>query len=373
MKSIKEIESLQGKKVLVRVDFNVPIQDGVVLDDFRIRATLPTIKFLKEHGAKIILISHVGRDSQMSFQPIVPTISKYIDHTFISHTTGEEVEHAINSMSNGEVILLENLRGNEGEISNDETFAKALASFADIYVNEAFSVSHRMHASIVGVPQYIDGYSGLQFDKEVENLKKVLEKPDHPFLFIIGGAKFKTKIPLIEKFLDAADHIYITGALVNTFYKEEGFEVGTSLVSDQAYDLHNVLKNKKIILASDVVVMKEDKIEVKKFNEVEKDEMIVDIGPESFKELEKLVSNSTFILWNGPLGYYEHGFKDSTENLVKVLSQSDSKTIVGGGDTVALISKLKLEDSFSFVSSGGGAMLEFLQKGTLPGIEALKQ
>lgn len=368
LQSIKDVKGLRGKRVLVRVDFNVPVRDGKVIDDFKIKKLLPTIEFLKDKRAKIILISHIGREGE-SLEPVAQYLNKYIENTFVR---GSEIKDVVEHMKEGEVIVLENLRKHSEEKKNNETFAKWLAELADVYVNEAFAVNHREHASIVSVPKYLPSYTGFQLEAEIEHLEKVLTNPDRPFLFILGGVKFETKIPLIEKFLQIADFVFIGGALANNFFKEQGFEVGQSVVDSKDFGLKGLLGNRKLILPVDVVVKKNSEAVTKKPNEVAPDEMIVDIGLESLKVLRKHIHRSEFILWNGPLGYYDHGFGEATEELVKTLALSKAEAVIGGGDTVALVSKLNLENKFSFVSTGGGAMLEFLEKGTLPGIEALK-
>jgi phosphoglycerate kinase len=335
MRSIKEIKNLKGKTALVRVDFNVPIRGGKILDDFRIKCALPTIKFLQKKGAKIILISHLGAESGKTLKPVM----KYLDKLKLKN-----------------VVLMENLRQNPGEEKNSQEFAKRLARLGDIYVNDAFPVCHREHASIVSVPKYLPSYAGFQLESEVKNLK-MAEHPAHPFLFILGGAKFETKIPLITKFLKTADAVFIGGALMNNFFKESGMDVGKSLVDKKNFGLKKLIRNEKLFLPIDVVV---------------KDNAFVDVGEKTTELLIGLINKSKFVLMNGPMGNYEKGFGKATEQILKALAKSKAKVIIGGGDTVALVSKLKLEKKFFFVSSGGGATLEFLSKGTLPGIKALR-
>jgi len=342
MRSIKQIKNLKGKKVLVRVDFNVPIKDGKVLDDFRIQKSLPTIKFLQQKGAQVILISHLGKDGTESMKPVADCLKKYIKK---------------------DIILLDNIREFSGETKNDSNFAKKLSEIGDIYVNEAFSVSHRVHASIVGLPKYLPSYVGFQFEEEIKNLSKVFKKPKHPFLFILGGAKFSTKIPLIQKYLKSADFVFIGGALANDFLKAKGYEVGKSLVEEKKHNLKNLLKNRKLFLPEDVVI---------------KNEVILDIGNKTVKNLEKLIQKSKFILWNGPLGKYEDGGGKATKKTMDfLLKQKSKEIIIGGGDLVSFVPRSKLEtrtyklEPNLFVSTGGGATLEYLAKGTLPGIKAL--
>jgi len=374
MKSIKELKSASGKKVIIRVDFNVPTKDGKILDDFRIKKAIPTILFLQKKGAKIILISHIGKDAKDTLLPVAEKVKKYIKNFSFIKTPifSNETEKIVNSLKNGEVILLENLRSETGEEKNSPSFARALSRYGDIYVNDAFSVSHREHASVVGITKYLPGYAGLQLLLEVENLSKVFN-PAHPFLFILGGAKFETKIPLIKKFLRSADNIFIGGAIANDFFKTKGYETGISLVeSGNNFQIVPLLKSKNLTLPIDVVVTKNSKNRFTNPHDVLPDENIVDVGPKTVESLKDLVKKSEFILWNGPLGKYENGFGGATEEILKAITKSKAKSVIGGGDTVVLISKLKIEDKIGFVSTGGGATLDFLAKGTLPGIRVLK-
>ncbi|MEN9912617.1 MAG: hypothetical protein RLY66_25 [Candidatus Parcubacteria bacterium] len=369
MKTLKDIQYLKGVKVLVRVDFNVPIKNDVVVDDFRIRATLPTIKFLKEGGATIILIAHL--ESSDGTNPTLEPVAKKlgdlgIETTFIKDY--KKVSSAVESAP-GSCFLLENLRVFEGEKDNDQKFAQELASLADIYVNDAFSVSHREHASVVGVPKYIPGYVGLQFEQEIANLSKAFE-PSHPFLFILGGAKFETKMPLVEKFSELADTVFIGGALANDLLKAQGKEVGTSRVSSSPIDLTKILANPKIFSCVDVAIANDGD---KDIDHIETTDLIADIGAKSVALLKEKVATAKFILWNGPFGIYEKGFTWGTEECARLIAENDSAVkIVGGGDTLAAIAKLGVEDKYTFVSTGGGAMLDFLAQGTLPGIQALE-
>ncbi len=370
MRNIKQIKNIKGKKIIVRVDFNLPIKDGVVEDDFRVKKALPTIKFLKQKGAKIILIAHLGKGGE-SLEPVAKVLNKFIKVKFVPDIIGEVAENSIKGMKNGEVILLENLRNNKGEKDCDKDFAKKLASFASLYVNEAFPVSHRADASLVLLPKLIPAYAGFQLEEEVKRLSRVF-KPKHPFLFILGGAKFSTKIPLIKKYLKLADYVFIGGALANDFYKAKGYEIGQSLVSDEVEGISSILKNKKLILPEYVTVKSGDKIINKRASEVEKDETILDDGHKSVENLAPFIKKSKMILWNGPLGKFEFGGAQATKEVLKLVASSKAESIIGGGDTVVLVSQMKMEKKFSFVSTGGGATLDFLANGTLPGIKALK-
>jgi len=350
MRSIRTIKNIKGKTALVRVDFNVPIKNGKVLDDFRIQKALPTIKFLQKKGAKVVLISHLGKDEKQSIKPVADCLRKYIKK---------------------DITLLENIRKYKGEEKNDDSFARGLSRLGDFYVNDAFSVSHRKHASVVGIPKYLPSYAGFQLEEEIRNLSKVFKNPQHPFLFILGGAKFSTKMPLIKKYIKLADYLFIGGALSNDFLRVKGYEIGKSLV-DNTKGIENILKNKKLILPIDVLVLSSGKLINKKVDQIKKDEIILDIGKESIKIAENYIKKSKLILWNGPLGKYENRGDKATKKLLKTVSQSKAESIVGGGDIVSIVSQMKIEKKLSFVSTGGGATLDFLANGTLPGIKALK-
>jgi phosphoglycerate kinase len=372
-RDVRKIKDLKGKRVLVRASLNTPIDvNGNIVDDFRIQKALPTIQYLKNHDAKVIICGHLGRDANETLLPISKHFNRFIDVKFVPDILGPEVKNAVSNMQNGDVILLENLRREAGEKANDETFARALSEFADIYVNDAFSVSHREHASIVGVPQFIESYAGILFQSEYDKLEYA-RSPDHPSLFILGGAKFATKQPLIEKFLTIYDHVFVTGALANDFFLAEGIPVGRSLVSDPPVDVRHLLNHPKIILPSDVMVLTEKGEKVaKKPKDVVPGDMINDSGPETMKLLEPIIREAKYILWNGPTGDYQLGFTEGTRGLVELINNSSASAIVGGGDTMSQISKYGYMNAFSFCSTAGGAMLEFLLRGTIPGIEALK-
>ncbi|MFH1472927.1 MAG: phosphoglycerate kinase [bacterium] len=308
MKSIKEAGDLKGKRVLVRVDWSVPLVNGAVLDDFQIKESLPTIEYLKKSGAEVIIATHLD-----SIDPSVAPLLKFVPEG---------------------VTILDNLRADPREKTNDEGFAKELAGKADIFVNDAFPESHRNYASIVGVPKFLPSFAGLGFMREIEELSKVFN-PEHPFLLIIGGAKFETKIPLIKKFLNIADGIFIAGAIA-----KPAFDAGLG-------------DNPKITFPhGDITAL--------------------DADQETLENCKLKIENSRLIVWNGPLGKYENGYTKGTVALTQMLAESGKHVIVGGGDTLATIRELDLYDKFSFVSTGGGAMLEFLATGTLPGIQALR-
>lgn len=354
MKTIKEVENLDGVKVLVRLDFNVPVQNGIIVDDFRIQKSIPLINYLVKKGAQIILISHIETKDNPTLEPIAQHLKKLgVDCVF-----EKNYKKVLNTKN--KITLLENLRLHDGEKENDKKFARELASLADIYVNEAFPVSHREHASVCAITEFIPSYAGLQFEEEVKHLSSAFN-PDHPFLFVLGGAKFETKLPLIEKFIGIADKIFVGGALANNFFKEQGKDIGKSLVSPENFNLSRFLNTNKILLPID---------------SLKKDDAVMDCGMGTVDMLRVEIEKAKYILWNGPLGAYETGYRASTLQLAEILADATvrgAKTIVGGGDTIATISELKLEDKFTFLSTGGGAMLDFLAKGTLPGIEALEK
>jgi phosphoglycerate kinase len=387
MKTIRDIENFKGVKVLVRVDFNVPVVDGVVADDFRIRKTLPTLQYVRERGAKTILISHIDDNADPSATPSLEPVARHLkklgfECTFVKNYRNAASE--IESAAEGGFILLENLRDNDGEKKNDRKFAAELASLADLYINDAFSVSHRAHASVVAVTEFLPSFAGLLFESEVKHLSEAFH-PARPFLFILGGAKFETKLPLIEKFLDIADTIFVGGALANNFFKEKGWNIGRSLVSPSDFNLKRFFDNPKLVLPTDVVVLDTNgQKNIKRSDALVAGDTIMDAGPVTLDILKKMISvgasggtgqKPAQILWNGPLGAYEQGFKEPTMDVARAIGQATAKanTIVGGGDTLATIAELHIEDTFSFVSTGGGAMLDFLAEGTLPGIEALEK
>lgn len=340
MKSIKEAGNIKGKRVLVRIDWSVPTQDGKVLTDYQIQKSFQTIEYLQKAGAKIILVSHAERDTE-TLAPIFEYVKNFLPLTFIKPSN---------------LVLLENLRQNKGEKENSKEFAKEIAKLGDIFVNEAFSVSHREHASIVGVPKLLPSFAGLQFSLEIKELSKAFY-PKHPFLFILGGAKFDTKIPLLEKFINIADNIFVGGAIANIFLREQGVDIGSSLVSEGDFKLRELLNTGKIILPDDTMI---------------ENGKILDAGPKTIENLKPIISASKLVLWNGPLGNYERGYGVATLALAKMISEFATESIIGGGDTLAAAKELDLAKAFSFVSTGGGAMLDFLTAGTLPGIEALK-
>ncbi|MEK7558361.1 MAG: phosphoglycerate kinase [Patescibacteria group bacterium] len=367
--SIRNAKNFKGKRVLLLLDLNVPISRGRILDDTRLKMALPTLEFLKKRGARTIVMSHLGNDGKESLKIVAQALNKFIPVGFVPEILGKKVEAMIDTLGNGGILMLENIRRNNGEVSNSSSFTTALAQLGDIYVNDAFSVSHRKHASIVSLPKFLPSFAGLKFEEEVGELSKVFI-PKRPFLFILGGAKLETKLPLIKKYIKIADTVYVGGALMNPFFNALGYEVGKSLKENAGEDLKKIARHNNLVLPTDVLVNKKG---VRKLGDVKKGDIVRDIGPESLAALLSYIKESKEILFNGPLGEYELGFDETTKEVLKAMGKSKARTVVGGGDTLAIVSRLKLGDKFSFVSTAGGAMIEFLSEGTLPGIEALKK
>lgn len=367
MKSIQNITNLKGKRVLVRTDFNVPLGENGIIDEnesLRIMAGLKTLQFLSEQGAKVIVVSHIGRDPQESLRIVAEYINDEMETSigFLPEIIGDTVNKVISELEDGEILLLENLRSQIGEENNDTQFAEQLASYADMYVNDAFSASHRNHASIVGVPQLLPSYMGLQFASEIEHLN-LLRDPKRPLVVVMGGAKFGTKLDLMNKFLPQVDTIIVGGALANRLYKDKGLEIGVSLV-DNSGDTNLLINDSKILLPQNIITKNHEKL----VKDVMVDESILDVNVTEFKEI---INQAETILWNGPMGYYEGGYKKGTIDMAHMIAESKATSIVGGGDTVTVLYDENILDKFSFASMAGGAMLDYLVEGTLPGIEAL--
>ncbi len=362
---------LKDRYVFLRGSLNVPVRDGVVLDDFRLQQLLPTIKYLQEREARIILAGHIGREANETLQPVQLALAELGIETIWGGRVGEgSFATARADLLSGQVLLLENLRQDPREVVNDSGFVSELAATADLYINDAFADSHREHASIFGLPQRLPSYAGLGLAKEVTELSKALN-PIRPSLLILGGAKFDTKIPLLEKLLPVYDCVFIGGALLNDVLLATGYEVGRSLVSEVSLVGRSWLKDSKIVPVIDVVVRSGEQERVCLISEVQPAEMIVDMGPETVASLRGPISEAKTILWNGPLGLYESGAKGSTHAVVELAAASKAFSVVGGGDTIAAIADLAVEEKLGFVSTGGGAMLTFLEQGTLPGIRVL--
>jgi 3-phosphoglycerate kinase len=354
-------------RVLLRADFNVPMKGKKIEDTFRIDKTMPTINYLLKKKAIVIVLAHLGDDGSATLEPVAKYLGSKVQTVFTTTKDIRDIAKIIDTLTPGTVLVVENIRRFPGEKTNDKAFAKSLASLGEVYINDAFSVSHRSHASLVGIPKYLPSYAGYQLQKEVEQLSRVFQ-PKHPFLFILGGAKFETKLPLIKKFLKTADHIFIAGALANQVFKEHGFPVGQSVVEDKVFGLEALAKNKKVLLPMDLVVVSKKGKRTTTPDNIAKDEAMLDIGKESLAMMKEKINVAKFILWNGPVGKLPMG----TKKILEMIAATKAVSIIGGGDTVDIVSRYKMEKDFTFVSTGGGATLDFLSTGTLPAIKALK-
>ena len=370
-KSIVECQNIKGKYVFVRVSINVPIVDGEVQNQFRLTRGLATIQYLISKGARVIIAGHVGRDGTESTKPIADVFAAHVPIIFSHEVVGEETKKLRDGLKDGEVLLLENLRSHVGEKKNDIQFAQNLAGLADMFVNDAFSASHREHASLSAITQFLPSYAGINFVHEYEELTKAL-KPEAPALFLLGGAKFNTKMPLVEKFLDIYDVVFVGGALANDFFKAKGYEIGASLVSEVSLHDSVLLNHPKVLLPIDVTVEKDGASRVTTPDDVQQNERILDTGPATVAMLAEHIAKAKMVLWNGPLGDYEHGFEEQTIATAKLIAKAPGYSVIGGGDTVAAIEELNCQEKYNFLSTAGGAMLTFLELGTLPAIEALK-
>ncbi len=385
--SIKKLKQISGKKVLLRLDLNVQIKNGKILDDYRLESAKETIEFLLKKEAKVIIISHLGKaegsfDEKYSLKPVATKLKSLLKKPlkFSSEYEPLKALAEVSKLKNGEILMLENLRFNSGELKNEARFAKELASLADLYVNDAFSVSHRGQASVDMIKKYLPSYAGLLMEKELEALNKIL-KPKKPFIAIMGGAKISTKAPLIEKFLTKAEKILIGGALATTFVKEMGFEVGKSLYDkDSDKIIKKLFKIKgateKISLPIDFVVLtKEGKAKVVRPDEVKKSESILDIGPETISVFAEYIKKASTLVWNGPMGKFEdEHFKQGSLSLARLVaarSKGKAYGLVGGGETVAVLKMTKMEEYVDFVSTAGGAMLSYLGGEKMPGLKKI--
>lgn len=388
MKTLKSL-NLKGKKVLVRCDFNVPLdKEGQIFDDSRIKETLSTIEYLIKKGAKVILMSHLGRPegkvvNELRLDPVAKRLSELLNRPVkkLDDCVGKKVKKEVEKIQTGEIVLLENIQFNPGENKNDADFAKTLASYADIFIMEAFGQSHRNYASISGIQKYLPSGAGLLFEKEIKILSKVLGSPWHPLVVVIGGVKIESKIGVIEQFLKKADHLLLGGEIANTILIGKGVSLGRPLLGNKEI----VKKIEKINITSprihlpvDGVIslenMAEGYFKIGAIGSVKKEEKVYDIGPETIKIFSEIIKQAKMILWSGPLGLFEekkfeNGTKETAQNIVR---NHSAFKIAGGGDTLAALNKFGLLDKFDHVSTGGGAMLEFLSGKKLPGIEALK-
>ena len=382
---------LKGKKVIVRVDLNVPMENGSITEVSRIVKILPTLKLLIRKKAKIIILSHIGRPKgkvvkEMSLEPISKKLSDIlnIEILFNKNEITEKTFIEINKIPDGSIMMMENIRFYKEEEENEEFFSKKISNLGDVYVNDAFSCSHRAHSSIEGIAKYIPSYCGLQFSEEINALSKITSKITRPVTCIIGGSKISTKIKIISNLIKDFDNIIIVGGMGNALLKNTGINIGKSVCDDGYKDLvEEILKKSKeydcqIYYPLDVVVSKtlDGNGTIKEINEISDDEMILDIGPKTITSIRNVINESNTVLWNGPAGYFENpNFANGTKEILEIIANKKSKdkiyAVAGGGETVAVINKFKKLDSFNFVSTAGGAFLEYLEGKELPGIKAL--
>ena len=388
-KSIEDV-NVKGKRVFVRVDFNVPMADGQVSDDTRIRAAIPTINYLVEQGAKVILASHLGRpkgevNEDMRLTAAGARLEELIGKPVkkLDESIGEAVEKVVNEMQEGDIVLLENVRFHKGEEKNDEELSKAFAKLADVYVNDAFGAAHRAHATTEGITKFVDvAVSGFLMQKELDVLGKALSAPERPFTAIIGGAKVKDKIDVIENLLDKVDNLIIGGGLAFTFVKAMGHDVGKSLLEEDKIDLAKSFiekakeKGVKFYMPMDAVVTKEfsndAEATVVDIDSIPSDMMGLDIGPKTSAKYAEVIKASKLIIWNGPMGVFEmEKFANGTKAVAEAMAETAGYTVIGGGDSAAAVEKFGVADKMDHVSTGGGASLELMEGKELPGIVAL--
>jgi len=385
-KTVRDV-SVAGKRVIVRVDFNVPLAEGHVADDTRIRAALPTVQFLLDEGARVILMSHLGRPKgqvkeEMRLGPVGERLSALLGRpmTALRDCVGPEVRAAAERLAEGEVLLLENLRFHPGEEKNDPAFARALASLAEVYVNDAFGTAHRAHASTVGVADYLPAVAGFLVEKEIEFLGQALDSPARPFVTILGGAKISDKIGVVDHLLDKVDRLLVGGGMANTFLKAQGLEMGDSLVEDDALDTARDLLARagdRLLLPVDVVVADEFADDAASMTvaveNVPPGWRVLDIGPETVACFREALTGARTVVWNGPMGVFEFpNFARGTAALARALAGLEATTIVGGGDSAAAVRQAGLAEEMTHISTGGGASLDMLEGKTLPGLAALE-
>jgi len=388
-KSIRDVD-LAGKRVFCRVDFNVPMQDGVITDDTRIRAALPTIRYLTEAKAKVILASHFGRPKgtvveEMRLTPIAKHLSELLGKPVkkLDESAGAAVEAAVADMQDGDVILLENVRFQAGEEKNDPELAKQFAQLADLFVNDAFGAAHRAHASTAGIAQYIPAVAGLLMEKEIRFLGGALSQPERPFTAIVGGAKVKDKIAVIENLLTKVNALIIGGGMANTFLKAKGYSVGSSLCEEDKLDLARLLMQQaeergvQLLMPVDVVVADRFAADAEKktvsVDAIPDGWMALDIGPKSVEAFRDVIVGSKTVVWNGPMGVFEmDAFAQGTIGVAKAMADCSGTTIIGGGDSVAAVEKAGVAEQMTHISTGGGASLEFMEGKELPGVAVLQ-
>ncbi len=380
---------LAGKRVFCRVDFNVPMADGKITDDTRIRAALPTIHHLIDKGAKVILASHMGRPKgEIKEELRLTAVGEHLSELLhkpvqkLNESIGKSVEQAIAGMEEGDIVLLENVRFHEGEEKNDAELAKKFANHADLFVNDAFGAAHRAHASTEGIAKYIPAVSGLLMEKELDVLGKALSEPERPFTAIIGGAKVKDKIGVINHLLDKVDNLIIGGGLSYTFLKAQGYEIGQSLLEEDKIDLANSFIEKaknqgvNLYLPIDAVVAsefsKQADTKIVDIDAIPAEWMSLDIGPKTTSQYAEIIANSKLVIWNGPMGVFEMPtFAEGTKGIANAMATSEAYTVIGGGDSAAAVEKFEVADKMDHISTGGGASLEFMEGKDLPGVVAL--
>ncbi len=363
---------LKGKKVLLRVDFDVTVKDEKIEDDFRIKSHKEAIDYLVNNGAKVLLVSHIGHDDpSRTFEPIIEQIGEILNHilTLVPHSELTSLDLLFNA---SQVLLLDNIRQDPREIQNDDGFAVSLSNGFDFYVNDAFAVSHRKHTSVAAITKYLPSYGGFLIKKEIDNLSKAIAAPAEGKVLVVGGAKISTKLPVIKNFIDKAEKILIGGALANDFFQSQGISIGNSVTDD---NVSPDVKSPNIILPHDILVSSDKTgqsgVELSPIKNINSDQTILDIGSETAKSFADIIKNSKMVIWNGPMGLSEvKAFAAGTVAVARAVAGA-SYSIVGGGDTITAADKLGLLDHYSFVSTGGGAMLDFLAGNDLPGLVAL--
>jgi phosphoglycerate kinase len=385
MKTLSDFD-LKGKKVFIRVDFNVPMENGKITDDTRIIETLPTINYVVNSFGKAILCSHLGRPKgripEYSLKPVYEYLKKVLKAPvkFLEDITSEEADKVLEELKEGEVLLLENIRFYEGETKNDLEFAKILAKFADIFINDAFSVCHRNHASVVGVPKLVSEKGmGFQMEKELKYLSKIVGKPERPFYAVVGGSKVSNKIGVFKSLLNKVDKLIIGGIMANTFLAAKGYSVGDSLLESDCIDMAKQIMKEakyqgvKIYLPVDVMVERNGEAKKIELSEIIKEDKIYDIGEATIELFSQALEGANTLVWNGPLGYFEKPpFHKGTVALARKMAALPGTTIAGGGDTILAIKLAGVETSFSYISTAGGAFLEYLEDKELPGLKVLK-
>ena len=391
MNSIKDQKNLNKKKVLLRLDLNVPLKNGSIADETRINKIIPIIDFLIKEQSKIIIISHVGRPkgkviTDLSLKPICENIEKKINRKIrlVTEDIFKLKKEDLFKDPNDQIVFLENIRFYKEEEKNDTKFAQHLAKFADLYVNDAFSCSHRAHASVSKITEFLPSFAGLQLETEISALRKVTTEIKKPITCIIGGSKISTKIGIIKNLISKFDNIIIVGGMANNIIKYKGNQIGKSIKEENCdlmiKEIFETLKSHscKIVFPEDVLIGKnlEDEAQIKELDNIKDDDIILDIGPKTLDKIKGIIKNSETVLWNGPAGYFENpNFANGSYNIAKAITKKNKNnsiySVVGGGDTIALINKIKLMDDFNFVSTAGGAFLEYLEGKELPGIKAL--